>query len=733
MKILKVFPILLLPLMMTACRTKDADEGEKKDSTKFFEKAPEEVPELASNRLTNEPSDFLRGHAKSSIHWQPWSPQILDFAERSQRLIFVFVGSTTHAQSTTFTKLLESKFADEINKKYVPVLADLEVDPSLALACNHLATERQEPISFPYLLWLSHEGNPIAWLPVSSDDEENLLIGFRRAQNTVQVIHNKSNRYIVENSRYDNKRRETQISAENELNEEDQKLRPEREHLFLSAQNLTDLYDSIDQTFDNTGGIPPGNLITTIARLSEHPASPARFKRSSQTAAKESIQLLAKSAIRDPLDGYFFSRRNSQTFAIPALSKTLNTQAEMLSAITSAPPTPASQIALEQLLDALATSPLQSQAITPGEMNELAYFWSIESLKKILTEEELTVAKAAFNLRGLGNVPNTDDPRRTYFRRNTLGLSRFGAELAEATGKSETEVRELRLSATEKISARRREILESSEALLKESMPTLSSQARLLTALTRLMATSPSQEVKQALDSLGNTILTNNFTPEGTLLRVPSRGGYRAIDALGYDYAVTIEALLEWYRLTWNPDLLEKARSLTTVFLNEFLNEKNYPLEVAVEKHPLTFSIYSQNMIFGPSTWGTVYGPLQKMSALGLDNPKLTGCLEAITPVLEAHLRRSPVTSTDYLLNALNSVEGYLLVVSKSQQDNQTLRDQLAQPKFDSIWTVVENSNFPNIPSPGEKAAVLLKNGEQVAIFQDSNTIVRVLTSALSN
>ncbi len=733
-KFLFLFPLLVMSLLMTSCRKKDnsSENDLKKKETKFFETAPEAVSELSSNRLANEPSDFLQKHADSPIRWQPWSLQVLEHAEKSQRLIFVFVGSTLHPQSSSFAKLLEDKFAEEINEQYLPVMADTEASPALTLACNLLATERKDSIAFPYLLWLSHEGHPVAWIPVSNDSEDDLLLGFRRAQNTVRTIQEKSARYVVENSRYDNEGRINRIYFSFRLNEEGLKKRPKLSQLFIAAQDLADLYDSVDQTFDNTGGIPPGNLITTLARVSNHPSCPNRLENDSETATRDAVAHLAQTAIRDPLDGYFFARRNSRSFAVPALSKTLITQAEMLSAMASSPPTASSQLAVQDLLEALKNRPLQSQALTLGETYEMAYFWNTDSLADILNADELAVAKAAFDLRGLGNIPSADDPNRNFFRRNTLGLKLSGSQLARTTGKSEAEANQLLRSATQKLATRREEILSASGALAEESMPVLSTQARLLTALVRTQAVDPSAEAVAATAKVGGEILSSHFSPEGELLRVPARDGKKAVPATGYDYVATIEAFLEWYRLSWNPELLEKSELLATQFLDDFIDEKNYPVEVPIDKHLITFPIYNNSMVFGPSTWGTAYGVLRKLSFLGFEHPKLQASLEAITPVLEVGLESVPVIHTDYLLNAINTVEGYLLVFSPAQRDNETLRRRLAQSKFDSVFSVVATEELTSLAPNGENAAVLLRDGKQVATFSNANDLPGKLLSILS-
>ncbi len=484
---IKTISYLTLLFFLASCRSDKREQKEKKDSTQFFTTPVEDVIELNSNRLSSEPTDFLRKFSTSTIDWQPWSKDALNHAQRSQKIIFVLVCSSTNKNSYKFATLLEQEFAEEINEKYLPILADIEIAPELALQCNLLANESRESIAFPFLLWLSHEGNPIAWVPVNSSDHNRLLTGFRRIQKTVEVVKNKSPRYIIENSRFDNDRRLNRIHNDLE-NTIPTKLT--RGELLLSAQSLTDLYDPTVRTFDKTGGIPPGSLITTLSRISTYPSIPKRLATSTQSAVSGALENLIRSAIRDPLDGYFFLRRNSRSFSIPAFTKHLTTQADMLSALASSPSsTPALLKAEEQLLQTLQISSFSAVTSTENEIEESPYIWSRNAIAKELSEEEAHVAFAAFNILNLGNIPLGEDSQRLFFRRNTLGLYKSGPELARATGFSQNKSEQLLKNAIRKLRERRREIITLADLEMVETTPFLATKARLLTALTRSFAT----------------------------------------------------------------------------------------------------------------------------------------------------------------------------------------------------------------------------------------------------
>lgn len=720
--------------VLASCRDA-APSSEKKaeESAPFFSAPPQNVPALGSNGLASEPTDFLAGQATSAIHWQPWAREVLSHAELSQRLILVFVGSTSNSNCHFIAKLLEDEFADEINRKYVPVMADLELDPSLAIACKILASERREAIGFPYLLWLSHEGNPVAWLSVQTTDEEGLLAGFSRAQKTVDTILESSPRYVVENSRYDNTGRVSRITQSLELPEDELPELTFRD-LLRGGKQLIDLYDDIDSTFDGTGGIPPGNLITALSRIAVHPQTPQRFRKEANEVSAGALDLLVHSAIRDPLDGTFFLRRATRSFAVPAFAKHINTQSEMLSTIASQPRTLETTLAEQQLLKALNRDKAIASSLVKPTSEGNPYLWSLEAIASALTKEEMKVATLAFGLRTLGNIPASDDPSRQYFRRNSLGLLLQDQKLADAAELPLAESNELLASVLEKLKILRTDIFATSGGLLTETAPILADRARLLTAYSRSYATQPSATTLGMAENLASELLTHYNAADGSLLRCASSPGKRAIPAFASDYALLIEALLEFHRITWDAMLLERAQELATTLLNEHLDENDFLVEQKPEDQILTFPVHSPSMIFGPSTWAPASGFLKRFSSIGYQHPKLEAALAKMNPLLKQSFLRQPVVHTDFLHSAAINLEGYVLLVDGDlpAESAVALRRGLAQPKFDSVFALTEGANSKVLGKLGGKAAILYQNGEAVLTFEAVPDLLSTLQAHLS-
>ncbi|MEM9081900.1 MAG: DUF255 domain-containing protein [Verrucomicrobiota bacterium] len=560
--------IILTILALSSCRKEESKPPSSQDT--YFQNPPETIAELAQPDLAKEPTDFLRSAQNSPINWQPWTKEVFNFAERSQRLVFLFVGSNSYSNSSQVISILENKFAEKLNNDYVPVLADTEADPALAIACHLLALERNESITFPFLLWLSHEGNPVAWLPISVNEEDSLLSGFNRALLTVETIVDKSIEYVINNSRYDNERRVNLINSSKIPDLDPLRRSSLAQHLRL----LNGYYDPVTGLFDRTGGLPPANLITTLTRTAQHPAISNSQRQEALSSCRNALETLSKTAIFDPLQNRFFQRRLSRSFSIPDTTTHTLTQSGLLNAFSSIDLQPAAQFAHDSLLS-LARNPIPaSTSINNPTVSKDCFFWTKNQLKELLSPEEFKLASFLFKLHELGNIPSSDDPTRLYFRKNSLGFRQSIADYASANNQPLTSTQTLFESLRTKLADNRAERLAASGSLQTENTLSLSNQAQLLTSLCRNYGKSPNAEILALADALAAQLRTKFRDSNGRLLHFPREAGLRQVPAFASDYATLLEALLESYRLKWDPALLVESRNLASELLDEFANEQ---------------------------------------------------------------------------------------------------------------------------------------------------------------
>ncbi|MDP0491345.1 MAG: DUF255 domain-containing protein [Verrucomicrobiota bacterium JB023] len=693
--------------------------------------SPLQVPEEATrNRLAHEPTDFLRSQAGSAINWQPWDENITDLATSAQRLIFVVVGSNQHPASRELLDLLAADYSDLINERYLPVLADQEVDPSLAMACQLLSRESAKPVAFPFLLLLSHEGYPIGWTPMSANRQISLEAPFLRVEQAVHTVWEKSPKYVIENSRFLNEKRLTRFTPPVADKSDDETAESSLAALFIKFQRLAQLYDPVARRFDGVGGLPPSGLLTSLGRLAHHPGCPSKLRKNAADSSREALSTILRSAIRDPLDGAFFARRLSPSFSIPTLTKHLNTQAAMLSAITSSEVTPLTERSQERLLTYLNHSPPLSTVPANAGKARQAYFWESQKLQDLLDEREWEVVKLAFDISNIGNLASGDDPTRAYFRKNSLGLKTLPEEMANQLGITPSEASRYLAGACEKLAKNREAGIQAAGGFSQETTLPLSTQARLLTglALSASWGGPLSDESLSMAAELADRLITDYYQ-EGQLYRIAPSENHRGEPALANDYALLIESLLAYHRLTLDDDLFSLSIELATHLLDHHVDSEHNLSENPLEASLLPFSIQNWKMIFGPSTWGTAYGALRRLQGGGFEHPALEPILERQESVLEPASALTPVVHTDFLAARLNTWGQLTLVLSGAQTDAEltALRQQLLAPEFDSILTMRANERLPQ----PEGAALLRMNGETVRQFESLSEVIPALRNTL--
>ena len=306
---------VLASLFLTACDdSPQAGEGELPDG--FFTTPKQTVPRVHRNQIGRAPSGFLSQRATDPCHWQAWSPQVFEDAESEQRLVFTLIGSGRHRETLRLLdKLRESPaIIDILHKNYVCCLADLEMNPDLGTLMALLCAELERPVSVPSMMWLSHEGNPVAWIPLREGDIDDFRDVFGNANIMVEQTWRDSPGYVVRNSRRDNENRQERSLPPSDLEDDGEEL-PDLETVFQgSLRQLTSLYDPASKLIDGTGGLVPAGILNLAALAGSAPGTPEWLAKRALALLEGTCDVLAHAAIRDPLDGGFFSARRAQGY-----------------------------------------------------------------------------------------------------------------------------------------------------------------------------------------------------------------------------------------------------------------------------------------------------------------------------------------------------------------------------------------------------------------------------------
>jgi uncharacterized protein len=404
------------------------------------------APELAANNLGAMPGAIYRNQASSPIHWQPWTKETLERAKAANRLVF---GVIAMPQQPGFQGVLAALAHDPalvatINDRYVPVLIDGDAAREMGLLTADLCSEIKRGLQLPLFVWMTYEGNPVAWIPVSKSSAGNVAELFNQSHSMVSqtwVDDTKNHKsYVMDNSALDNAGRRERIARRK--NSKVMSKQP-GEDVVRSLRQLNSFYDATSRSFDQAGGLFPAGGLDLLATAAVQPGLPPEVRKHCLETTRELMIDLLPSAMFDPLEGGVFSARRGNSWALPTFTRDCGSQARAALALFHVYRATGDALVLDKALGliefsekAFSTSEGLFSVGLAEETPPAAWLWSIEEIEKILPPDDAAWWIKATGMKGLGNLPSEVDPRREFFRSNSLGIGKTLAQLAADHGQS---------------------------------------------------------------------------------------------------------------------------------------------------------------------------------------------------------------------------------------------------------------------------------------------------------
>ncbi len=399
------------------------------------------APELDSNNLAGIPGAVYKTQAASPIRWQPWTKETLDRAKAANRMIFAVVALP---QQPGFQGVLASLAKDQalvstINNTYVPVLIDGDASREIGLLTSDLCAEIRRGIQMPLFLWMSPEGNPVAWIPAPQGGPEIADL-FNQSHVLVSGSWQNSPDYVLKNSALDNANRRMRIAERK--NAKVMSSQP-GEDAVRSVRQLASLYDPYSRAFDEAGGLFPAGALQLLSTAAVHPGLPPEVRARCLETTRDLLKDLLPSAMFDPLEGGLFCARRGSSWSLPSFYRDSISQSRGALALFDAARATGDPQASTRALALIAFAEKNYQTSEglfslglSEETNQAAWLWSVEEIEKELSPADATMWIKATGMKGLGNLPSEVDPRREYFRSNSLGLAKSITELAAENSQS---------------------------------------------------------------------------------------------------------------------------------------------------------------------------------------------------------------------------------------------------------------------------------------------------------
>ncbi len=617
----------------------------------------ERVATLESNNLKDLPGAVYQSQVDSPIHWQPWTKETMDAAKRSWRLVFCVIALPQQPEYLGVLKRLSSDpdVVSMINRDYVPVLVDGDASREMGILTADLCAEIRRPLQLPLLLWMTSEGNPVAWLPASGWDGESTVVSmfsqshsmvYKTWEDDLKMMARESRpSYVMNNSALDNATRRERLESRKVTSSMSEQPAVD---VLRSLRQLASLYDPYTHSFDETGGLFPASSLEAMAMTSMRPGLPDELKVRCVETTRALLDDLLPSAMFDPLDGGVFSSRRGTDWELPSFIRDCSTQARVAVALMKASRATGNKRALDQglaLLDFAGKEFVTADGLFSIGLSRAPeakqWMWTVEEVEKILGSQDAPWWLKATRMKGLGNLPSESDPRREFFRSNSIGWKQTPAEIAMGLGMTPEEFAPRFEAAKSKLRAvREARIGASAKDSTARIVPTL----RMVSAYAEAYsATGDEAWRKKAVDLLGKAKAAFSNGPHlrnFATAQPPTIGEGRA-----FVYGLALQAALDVHAITLDEPWLDWSEDLATTAAEMFTGNgflKECPDDARMIDLPVTDLV----MLFDDSTAGLVSSAECRLSVLG--RPLVASFSELAMP-LPSYTVDRPVLHTDLL------------------------------------------------------------------------------------
>lgn len=635
----------LVVLLTPSCRRQDvASEADALGQAKL-------MPELQTNALSAFPGAVYESQAGSQIHWQPWTQETFDRAKAANRMLFCVVAIPQQARYQSVLDALSrnDSVVAAINKHYVPVLIDGDACREIGLLVPDLCTQIEKPVQLPLFMWLTYDKDPVGWIPVLESETKDASDLFNKSDEMISQMWRDSSEYLLKNSAMDNEIRRNKF-RERKLNKT-VSADPEQDSL-RGLRQLATLYDPLSRNLDEFGGLFPSGSLELFATMSRHPGLPGDLRGKCLEVTRGLSEDLLPSAMFDPLEGCIFASRVGRSWSLPSFSTDCPMQARAVVGLLEVYRTTGDKRALDRALDALsyaekkfATSDgLFSVGLSNPTKQEL-WMWTVDDVNKILGEQDASWWIKATGMQSLGNLPSEDDPRRVYFRSNTIGMKSSVEEIAASLSLGVEEFRPRYDAAKAKLLAVREVRL---GAQRRDDCSHAGATFRMVSAYAAAFAATGEDKYRDKAVALLKK--AREAFAVGPRLRMFNKEAPASISAgRAFLYALCLQSVLDvaaitlddnWY--IWSEDL---ATTLAELFIGDgFLKE--CPDDASLIDLPITDLM----MVFDDSTSGLLSMAEGRLADLG--RPLVAKLSELATP-LSQHVVDRPVMHTDLILSTI--------------------------------------------------------------------------------
>ncbi|MGC0051809.1 thioredoxin domain-containing protein [Brucella pituitosa] len=176
------------------------------------------MTDISSNRLSREPSAYLRQHADNPVHWQPWGKDALNAARELNRPILLSVGyAACHwCHVMAHESFEDPEVAGVMNRLFVNVKVDREERPDIDQIYMAALSAMGQQGGWPLTMFLRPDGKPFWGGTYFPPQTRHNLPGFVDVLKAVNNLWQRNQEKINHNAEAVFSHLEAQLAAQSE-------------------------------------------------------------------------------------------------------------------------------------------------------------------------------------------------------------------------------------------------------------------------------------------------------------------------------------------------------------------------------------------------------------------------------------------------------------------------------------------------------------------------------------
>ncbi len=365
---------------------------------------------IHANDLKNHSSPYLALHGDDPVNWMEWGDEVIQKAKKENKLLLVSIGyfSCHWCHVMQRESYSDKDIAKQLNKNYISVKVDRELNPVLDKRLIEFVQVTTGSAGWPLNVFLTPDGYP--------------LVGatYMTPKHFSSVLKQLDKKWAEEQSSLEKQAKEMSVTLNAMLQKQEEQVTGNTFEKLSSQFVATAMQyaDTLQGGFGQQRKFPQIPQLWALLKLNKQKKSKEADK-----FLQFTLDQIAQKGLHDEVAGGFYRYTTDPDWEIPHFEKMIYTNAMMpllyFDAAEQYNNEAYKKVALETiqyLKDEMlgnSNAYIASLSAVDNKDEEGGYYlWQQEELKKVLSDDELKMANAYWNLNRPDELPAGNLPRQ---------------------------------------------------------------------------------------------------------------------------------------------------------------------------------------------------------------------------------------------------------------------------------------------------------------------------------